>query len=72
MLVLGGGGGEREGGDRTYQPAGRISYMLWNCLNLRLIFVGEGAEADLRKGALSAAYGGAHQWRKISILVDPT
>ena len=29
------------------------------------------AEADLRKRALSAAYDGALQWRKFSILVDP-
>ena len=28
-------------------------------------------EADLRKRALSAAYGGSLQWRKFSILVDP-
>ena len=28
-------------------------------------------EADLRKRALSAAYGGALEWRKFSILVDP-
>ena len=30
-----------------------------------------GAEADLRKRALSVAYGWALQWNKISILVDP-
>ena len=28
-------------------------------------------QADLRKRALSAAYGGGLQWRKISILVNP-
>ena len=32
---------------------------------------GSRTEVDLRKRALSAAYGGALQWRKFSILVDP-
>ena len=31
----------------------------------------ETAEADLRKRALSAAYGRALQWRRFSVYVDP-
>ena len=36
-----------------------------------LINIASCTEADLRERALSAAFGGALQWRKFSIFIDP-